>query len=305
MPSHFALAPVAIDVLAYARADALGALSDANLGALARRARTPSGDEFDRNRGMALAQAIRLAPVLELAPFAALAGARSGIAFAWWAAAALSIALTGEYFERQFVLLAAPTALLGALGLAALLRRFAPAPHVRTAIVALLAVATFALHDASDALAFFAYAGHRLVAGDATWRAGGTERARAAVACAAGDDASLFVVSVSPYLYDLTGATAPTRFPYTDHLLDPILSRVAAIDGRAELGRILATHPHTIVVGALGDYRYSQERVADLRRALARDYARAADGDGFAVYRLRGLRTGRCDPAATRERTRS
>lgn len=57
----------------------------------------------------------------------------------------------------------------------------------------------------------------------------------------------LYVVDYQPILYHLTAAPTPTRFAFPSFIIGRFLSRVVAVDPRAEFAAIAAQHPHFIV----------------------------------------------------------
>jgi hypothetical protein len=284
----FAL-PIVADVALYARANELPALWNANVGSTIRRAQSANGgDEFARNRVNFERQFLALAPQVELAAFALMARANASrvASVGWLVAALLSIVAAGEFYERQFVLLTAPVAILGAIGFTNLRDKIAARGARRWAAIVTVLV-TFALHDYFETNQTIAYGLHRIVLHDRTWRLDQTAQAYAALACLPRNAGELFLLEQNPYLYDLLDQPSPTKYAYSDHLLDPRLSIMANIDGDAELTRVLQTNPQYIVVSSLNDFRYGAERTARVRTALATRYRLAYRTPQFRVYRYR------------------
>jgi hypothetical protein len=298
------VAPVVADVVLYAQTHHLPALWNANVAGTLRRLRSvSSGNEFARNRVNFVRQLVALAPPIEFAAFALSANVnRSRIASAgWFLASVLSIVAAGEYYERQFVLLAAPVAILGAIGFTRLLA-LAGAAGVRRNLAIGVVLLTFGLHDyfeTNQSIAFFV---HRVVLRQRDWRADQFEKLATVLRCAPKGPGRLYLLEQSPYLYDALGDPAPTVYAYSDHLFDPRLSEMAGIDGAAELARVLHAHPAYVVVSSLDDYRYDPARVAELRTALARDYRLAYRVPEFSIYAATGAtpaadaRTTLCSP---------
>ena len=131
-----AVSPFAFEAVLYARAGDLAALVDTNAGATLRRARGLQSGIVRENLVWIVRQLRVLAPAVELAAFACSArvNARRIASWGWLAAALLSIALVGEFFDRQFVLTLAPVALLGGIGLRAALEFFAPRAGAATRV---------------------------------------------------------------------------------------------------------------------------------------------------------------------------
>jgi hypothetical protein len=280
------IAPVIVEVLVYARAHEFWALWRANVSTTFQY-KSPS-DEFARNRTLFPRQLWTLAPQLELAFFAVSRKAnRSRLASVGWLVAALiAIVAAGEFYERQFVLLAAPVALLGALGFVRLLRWLNGRTIAQRSVAVLIVLLAFALHDYHETVEGAMFAWHRLVLRENTWQLDQTEEAAAELRRLNVGDSSLYLIEQSPYLYDALGVRAPTVYAYSDYLLDPRLSKGAGIDGKAELARILASRPAFVVVSNLDDFRYAPDRVRLIKTTLAGSYAVAYRSKRFTIYRL-------------------
>lgn len=278
-------APIAIEVLVYVRAHQFAALWNANV-ATTLRYRSPAG-EFARNRVWLPRQLLALAPQVELAFLGLTRSAnRSRLASVGWLAAALiAIVAAGEFYERQFVLLTAPVALLGALGFVRVLRSLQGKPIAQRSVAIVVVLLTFALHDYHESVEGAMFAWHRLVLRESTWRLGQTDEVAADLRRLNVGASSLYLIEQSPYLYDALGVDAPTVYAYSDYLLDPRLSAGAGIDGKAELARILASRPGLIVVSNLDDFRYAPDRVSLIKDTLASSYAVAYRSTRFTIYR--------------------
>ena len=277
--------PIVGEIALYARAGALEALVDANVGASLRRASAPRSVLLQNVRNVGL-QIRDLAPAIEFAPFAG--SPRSVVVtagYAWVAAAAIAIAGPGEFYARHFALLEAPVALLGALGLercCASLRRSGRGRTIAAVVVVML---SFGLHDFYEV-----EQGVRLVALAALGRPRPQQPidAMTAFLLSRGDGAHrLYVVGESPWLYDRVDAPPPTRFVDSDHLLERGLARMAHVDPRRELERIFATRPALVLVGDLTADRLDRHVVADLRVRLARNYVRIGSVAGAIAYERR------------------
>jgi hypothetical protein len=283
----FAIPITAVAVL-YMRAGQFAALVDANIWASFRRLR--SADNFYAyNLKLLPLQLVRLAPALELALFAIGKSANRSrlMTWGWFAAGLCAIVAPMEFFPRQLVVLTAPTALLGALGTAEITRRLHWGSRALVAATAVLILVTFAFHDYRETVQTSQFIQHRLFLHQSDWHPDNFSIAYRAIQSTAGTDRSLFLIEQSPYLYDALKAVSPTRFPYTDTLLDSRLSQTAGVDGYAELARIFDTEPHTVVVSALDDRRWDPRRVRLIRSELANRYRRAFDRFGVQVFRLR------------------
>jgi 4-amino-4-deoxy-L-arabinose transferase-like glycosyltransferase len=87
----------------------------------------------------------------------------------------------------------------------------------------------------------------------------------------------LYVYDGPPILYLLTGACAPTRYLYPDHLTNPSEARALGVDAGDEMARLLTTRPGAIVTAdvPLGP-RVNPHPQTILWSALVRDYVLAA-----------------------------
>jgi hypothetical protein len=278
-------APIVVEILVYERAHELAALWNANVGTTLRYKSPPA--EFARNRNLIARQLWTLAPQIELAFLGAFRSVnRSPFASVGWLAAALiSIVAAGEFYERQFVLLTAPVALLGALGCTRVLRWLSQRVILQKAFAVLIVLLAFALHDYHEVDEGAMFAWHRLILNDRTWRLDQTEEVAADLRTFDVRNSSLYLIEQSPYLYDLLGVSAPTIYAYSDYLLDPRLSTGAGIDGKAELARILSTRPGFIVLSNLEDFRYASDRVELIKHALETSYTVAYRTKRFTIFR--------------------
>ena len=241
-----ALAPTIAALLAYAHLGALDQFLFGNFRSIGGRLPDPTAA---RLTGLAVILAI-------LAPFA------------------LAVRLRAPTPAYRFVLAWAAAALAGMLGFGAFL-----APHYAQPLLAPLVIAAAPLFAARPraAAALLAVA---LIAGQIvlfmTERAKGGRAEALALAAAARPrhGGCLYVYDGPPALYRLTGSCLPTRFAFPGHLDTANEATVAAlgVDPLAEVRRILATHPETIVdthpAYALGN----PATRSVVEAALARDY---------------------------------
>ena len=269
-----ALAPFVLEAALYARADALPAFLDANVGATLRRTSGLRSGILSENLGWFFAQLRIYAPAFELALVALPAVARRQrlAAFGWPAAALASIVGIGEFYDRQFVLTQAPIALLGGIGLRATIdyvrKRFSE--RGAALVLAVVFLATFALHDYWETAQALTIAYHRAILREPAYRAG--SHAEIVVALRALRPRSLFVIQESPTLYDELAVASPTRYAYTDHLLDARLAAMTGVPGPAELQRIFARHPAVVVAGSYREPRFDRAAVSVIERRLRADY---------------------------------
>ncbi len=277
-------APFALEAWYFAAAHRLAFFVDANVGATVRR--IAARGAMQRNAIPRIAEQCRiLRPLPEIAlaaPFAfadAPADRTAGTFVAGWIAVeALGVAIVGEYDARQFVHLVAPLALLTAWIVVRLGTRIGkPA-----AIAAALAVVVFLDHGIYSSLkavgaALAAIRHERLPATD-------YDRIVAGARATMHGDPSLFVVGYSPLVYAATDAAIPTRYAWTGFLAERATWPTTGRDGLDELRRVLATHPHTIVMQPL---RAPLDPAcgALLDAALARRYRLVGEAAGTRFYR--------------------
>ena len=240
------LAPAALEAACYVALHRFDVLWDANVGATLRRV----GTRVSAPLAQFTEQLLRLAPAIELAPFAALRRNRwTGIIIAWLAADIVSLLLVGEYDRRQFLPLAAPLAVLGARGFDAL------APRVRAAgLTAGVVVLTFGLHGYYEVASTVRVIVARVTAPGSA--AGASEidliARRLAQRSLRRDGAWFF--EVSPILYDRLDVSPPTRYPLTSNLDNPRLWPMLGFRGDVELRRILDVRPAWIVARGCGPW---------------------------------------------------
>ena len=278
-----ALVPFGLEALLFARGDAFAALWDANVGATVRRALAVGGHVRRDNAGQWFAQLRVLAPAPELAVVAAFARDRSryAVLWAWLAIAALTVGISGEFYDRQFLLLVPPAALLGTAGLIVV----AKAWRVERVAVAAALLLTFGLHDYYEVAQSVRILAHR-ANGDPTWRAGHFAAVREALRARLGRDRSLYVVQDSPMLYDALGARAPTHYAFSGNLLEPAMWPMLGFRGRDELARVLRARPRVIAAGRL-EGALDRGSTTLLQTVLRSDYRIAGVADGTAIYELR------------------
>lgn len=116
----------------------------------------------------------------------------------------------------------------------------------------------------------------------------GTPRQFDAIARAIDPVGCLYVYSGEPAFYDATTACIPTRFAFPSHLSRLAESHAVGTDQTAEVARILATHPTTIMIGPPHwDENWAARRI--VLAALAQDYRQALQAklgrDPVSVYR--------------------
>lgn len=283
-----AFVPFALEGVVYASAGAVNALWDANAGATWRRLTALHRGLVSENVGWLSAQLRIMAPPVELAAVAATLRLRDSAAFAatwgWLLAAVIAVLAPGEFYNRQFVLLQAPIALLGGIGL-----RIASdfTGRARTAAVLTL-IATFALHDYWKTEQAIVRVQHWDVLGDRSWREPGYERVLTMLH-AAGTRSSLYVIELSPLLYDAVGISAPTRFADSDLLLETRMAPMLGQSGRRELARIFRSRPRFVIVGGpLSETRFDRRAVAFVHAQLALHY-RVRNSTGYATLYERRL----------------
>lgn len=281
------VAPFVCEAALYAAAGSLAAFVDANVGATLRRATGLRSGLLVRNLWEIPEHLRILAPPLELAPLAFAYRNRYVVACgAWFAAAALSIVAAGEYYPHQFVVLHAPVALLGAFGLRWALDASGAGRRTARGIAIAALLLTFGLHDYYQVF----HAGRVIVARSRgiTTTTGADEPAVVQAIRATGlSHKGLFLIQQSPYIYDELGVAAPTRFAYTDHLLDDRMTSMTGVDARRELARIFDRRPAIVSVGDLTAPQLDPSLVAFVRARLARDYVAKRDAAGVRLYWLR------------------
>lgn len=301
-------APFIFEIAGYAAIGQLPALLFANGGATLARARGLRGGLLAENADI-FAKHLRIyAPAIEFA-LAAL-GHRFTIrtalvTFGWLAAALISIVAIGEFYSRQFLLVCAPIALLAGLGLRRILTWFDARGFETRVAVAVIFLATFGLHGYFETMQ-----AARVALGLA-----GVERLRVpdrydaivrGIACVRAPGDRVFLISLSPYVYDLLATEAPTRFPFTEHLLDDRMGVMIGVDPERELARIFATRPDVIVTGDAyhTNVRFARARVNEIDTRLARAYRVVARVPQATLYVRRDrlathLGAGRCAAVAS------
>ncbi len=275
-------APPAVEAGLYGLAHRLGALWDANAGATLRR--LGSRGNLPAAPPDLWPQLRALAPAVELAPLALLRRAPgSAIVAAWLGLAALTVVAVGEYDPRQLVPLAAPLAGLGGIGLDALARRV----RFPRTLLALAAALTFALHGYFELASSLRVLWAREVAGVRDWRISEGDRIvrRLAPLRLRG---GVWLVEVTPLLYDRLDLTPPTRYPLTSNLLNRRLWPMLGRRGDDELERILTRErPAWIVMRRCGPWCDPPTRDRLVAGIRAR-YRLVATLDGrAALYRRR------------------
>ncbi len=281
------LAPFGIEALLYAHAGAFLAFWDANVSATLRRAFSLRRGVHVENLGWIVQQVRVLAPAIEMVPFAVLLRRRGTPAFAaawgWLGSAIVAVAAAGEFYDRHFVLVEAPVALLGGIGLRIILER----TRARRLVAAVVFVATFGLHAYWETAQAAGLLAHRVMLGQHAWREPEYDRV-VAVLRRLDAGRSLYLVQLTPLLYNALGSNAPTRFADSDLLLDDDMAAMIGLRGESELKRIIDGKPRYVAVGgALLESRFDRRTVAFLRRALRANYrVRARVGDTV-VYQLR------------------
>ncbi len=190
---------------------------------------------------------------------------RAAMLLPWLAGATLAVVLPGKFYDHYMLILVPPLSALGALGLAALVRR-AAAPAGRaacfTALVALLAAVP---------------SGKMVVARLAAGPPRAEEPVRAVsrlVADALPPGETFFVANWSPLPYLLVGRAPPTRFPFPPHLAGD-QAGLTGVDADRELARVLDLPPAIVVVATgQGWASYRAPARAAIEARLARDYVR-------------------------------
>ncbi len=281
----FAL-PIALAIAAYATAGALPLLLSANVDATFARAGALNLTYYRANARYLFDQLRILAPHIELAAFARPAAGRAAIVtWCWLGAATVAIVGEGEFFHYQFIVLDAPVALLGTLGLQRLLTTYVLAARARRAIWITAFALTFALHDYYETMQGFGLLYHRTIARDAAWHADDTSEALAALRRVAPAEPSVLLVGQSPYIYDALGIAAPTRFTAPVIWLDPRLTPMGGAAAVGELQRLFDATPRVVVLSRLSDPTYDAGRVQRVRAWIAARYRPIFAGSTFTIYR--------------------
>ncbi len=267
------LAPFGIEAALYAHFGVFAVLRDANVTATWRRFTALREGIVSENLRWFPEQLRVMAPAVELAPLSFALGRQGRLAFAaswgWLAAALIAVAAAGEFYDRHFVFIVAPLALLGAIGLRVGSRVLGA--RARTFAVVLF-VATFALHDYWETAQAAALIEHRVFLGDRSWRESDYDRLITALR-RSGSGSSLYVIQLTPLLYDALGAAAPTPFADSDLLLDDRMSATTGVRGIVELMRVFRGRPRFIVVGgSLSESRFDPGAVSFVRAQLAHGY---------------------------------
>ncbi len=280
-------APPALEAAGYALAHRFDALWDANVGATVRR--LVSRTALHAVPRDPWSQLRRLAPSLELAPFALLARNESvALCAAWLALGAAALIGVGEYDARQFVPLAAPLAALGGIGLDALARR----TRFARALVAGTAGLAFALHGYFELNSTLRTLWMRDVAGRHDWRISEGDRIARRLGALPVRHGGVWFVEATPLLYDRLDLVPPTRYPLTSTLLNRQLWPMLGRRGSDELDRILdGARPEWIVMRRCGPWcdpatrdrlvarigvRYRADARLDARTTVYRRVERAA-----------------------------
>ena len=202
---------------------------------------------------------------------------RTGFRFVrlWLAAAVLGLLLFGTYLHHYLL----PVLVPAAAGAAGLLGR----PRFRPVAVAILAIG--------------------LVVGESMMLISLKHHGSAAqfnrIVKAIDPAGCLYVYSGDPAFYNATDACIPTRFAFPSHLSRLEEAEALGVDPLAEVSRILASQPATVIVSM----PYSDENEAARRLVLAevaKDYGlslRAKLGrDDVEVFRLKTLPAGSAPP---------
>jgi hypothetical protein len=281
--------PFALEALMYGRSGALPMFLDANVYATVRRAQNVHAAAAT---GLAqLRDEFRLlAPVLELAPFAFVRPSRLVVIPAVWLVAAFAaIAAAGEYYDRHFVLLVPPLAMLGALGVVRLCDFVRT--RYRVAAIAAVVVMTFFLHTYYEVSQGIGILYHRYALQEHAWREGDYSVILRALRTAMKDDRSLFAVQITPEIYEDIGSTPPTRFVNTGDLFERPMWPLVGFPGLVEITRVFATKPDFVACGPL-TAKLDPESVAFLRTVLARDYVFVSEARNVRIYRRRSEKGG-------------
>jgi hypothetical protein len=206
----------------------------------------------------------------------------------WLALQGCALVLTGEYDSRQFLPLMPIVALLGGFGLDALLL-CSCRPRVLGGLVVLISIG---LHDYYTVLQSARYAYHHAVLHETAWHEDAVSRSARELPAFLHGDRSVFLVNASPVLYDALGARPPTRYVFTQNLLDRSKWAMLGFHGPNEMLRVLAQHPRYVALTAMDNAELDPQAVRAVRQLVAGAYrpvGRIAEGsgDGGEVWRAR------------------
>jgi hypothetical protein len=275
--------PVLLEIVVYAHAGHLGDLYDANVGATLRRLAFRSR-EHGHGNGVLVAQILVLSPMLELAIAGFFLGTMRKVwLFAvWFLVQSAALVLVGEYDYRQFITLVPIIALPAGFALEAIVERL-PRPRVFVALMILLA---FGLHAYYTVMRSALYAYHHFLLRDDRRSENADDLLARELPALLHGDRSVFFVNVSPVLYDILDIKSPTRYLFTQNLLDRSKWSMLGFDGSRELRRILAEHPHYVLLTAMRNAEFDPAVVRDLRGELSQQYVPIAipTGDVLAGY---------------------
>ncbi|HLY54548.1 MAG TPA: hypothetical protein VKS60_03260 [Stellaceae bacterium] len=196
-------------------------------------------------------------------------GAAIGFVALWALASTAGLVAMRAMYAHYGLTLVAPLALLGAIWLRTIARRVKPKGRLVAGSIAALAViwplAWAPLFEIPE------------------MRPEPLPRMAAAALKRLGMEPgdTLYVVDQDPMIYLLTGATIPTRYAFTQHLMCPF--RLPDRSQADEIGRIMASQPRFVVIDHDRQWmlceRDRPENMALVTDALARDYGLAATVD--------------------------
>ncbi len=279
-------APIALEVGVYARAGLLALLISANVDATFARAGALNLTYYRANARYLLDQLRILAPWIELAIFARPASFASSLAaWGWVAVAIASIALEGEFFHYQFIVLSAPIALVGTLGLRRLVDGYLPSIRAGRVLWIAVLLATFAVHDYYETVRGARIALDRTIVHGARARPDETADVLTALRRVAPGERSVLLIGQSPYIYDALGISAPTRFTAPVVWLDPRLTPMGGPAALGEMQRLFDARPRVVVLSRLSDPTYDRARVRRVREWIAAEYRMLYDGNSFSIFR--------------------
>jgi 4-amino-4-deoxy-L-arabinose transferase-like glycosyltransferase len=204
----------------------------------------------------------------------------------WAAGAAAGVAAAKLFFDHYFLQILPVACLCLAWTLARLCPRLAGWPRPRAA---LLFAALLVIPAAAGAAALRAITSPlvTLTANGVTLHRDGPEAAAAALRPAIAAGASLYIFDGQPIIYALTAAPLPTRYILPSILTGCFLSRVAGIDPRAELTRVLAQNPDFILISTHPTARPPNPAAyAALTADLATRYSLWRQAPDSRIYRL-------------------